>query len=256
MVHAARRVLADDADQVDHGIAAGHALVQRLPRHHVALDALDGAQAAQVALRAAADQAAHRTALGPQRLDDRPTHEPRAARDEHPSHRRRLHGLRISICSPPDDRIRVRSERGRGAPSCRPPDPFAGAGADVFPRVCAGLERDRRGRARSGGLRRDPRCRRDGRTGRRDHLSAHVGLAARGPGARRDDRGHDLRRRLADQAARHDAGRDVARRARPGEARRAARALPEGVSRARPRDDDDPPAAHAQRGAAGHPAQR
>ena len=39
------------------------------------------------------------------------------------------------------------------------------------------------------------------------------------PGA--DDDRHDLRHRLADQAVRHDAGRDGARRARRGEARRA-----------------------------------
>jgi len=86
-----RRVLADDADQVDHGVAAGHPLGQRLPCHHVALDALDRPQAVQLALRAPADQAADRASSRPQGLDDRPAHEAGAARDEHPSHRR-LHG--------------------------------------------------------------------------------------------------------------------------------------------------------------------
>src|SRR5690349_24948957 len=38
-------------------------------------------------------------------MDDRPPYESRAARDEDPSHRRRLHDLRISIRSAPDDKI-------------------------------------------------------------------------------------------------------------------------------------------------------
>ena len=69
----------------------GHPLGQRLPCHHVALDALDRPQAVQLALRAPADQAADRASSRPQGLDDRPAHEAGAARDEHPSHRR-LHG--------------------------------------------------------------------------------------------------------------------------------------------------------------------
>src|SRR5262249_47882997 len=94
-----------DAQGVAHGAAAVHAVIQRLSRHDVALDALDRAHAAQVALRAATDQAAHGGSLGAQGLDDRPPHESRAARDEDPSHRRRLHDLRISIRSGPDDKI-------------------------------------------------------------------------------------------------------------------------------------------------------
>src|SRR5207249_1915881 len=35
-----RDVLADDADEVDHRVAAGHALLERLRRQHVSLDAL------------------------------------------------------------------------------------------------------------------------------------------------------------------------------------------------------------------------
>src|SRR5262249_46272091 len=73
--------------------------------HDVAFDALDRPQTMQVALRTPAHETAHAASLRAQRLDDRSAHESRAARDEDPSHRRRLHGPRITIRSAPDDKI-------------------------------------------------------------------------------------------------------------------------------------------------------
>jgi hypothetical protein len=81
----------DDADQVHDRVTPGDALVEALARHDVALDALDGAESAEVALGTAADETAHGVTLGSERLDDGTTDEARAAGDEDPAGR--LHGL-------------------------------------------------------------------------------------------------------------------------------------------------------------------
>ena len=85
-----RDVLADDADEVDHRVAAGHALLERLPRQHVSLDALDRLDAPEIGLRAPTHQAPHDVALRAQRLDDRAADEPGRAGDEHPMQRTHL----------------------------------------------------------------------------------------------------------------------------------------------------------------------
>jgi hypothetical protein len=82
--------LVDDADQVNHGVAPRHAVVEALARHHVALDALDGAEAPEIALGAAADETAHGITLGSERLDHGATDEARATGNKDPAGR--LHG--------------------------------------------------------------------------------------------------------------------------------------------------------------------
>jgi len=62
-------LLSNDADEVDDRIAAGHAALERLAGQHVALHPLDRLEPPQIALGAAADQAAHHVALRAQRLD-------------------------------------------------------------------------------------------------------------------------------------------------------------------------------------------
>ena len=82
---AGARMLADDAHEVDDGVAALDAFVERPPGRDVALDALDGAQTAQVALGAAPHEAADDAPLGAQRLDDRPPYEAGSAGNEDPA---------------------------------------------------------------------------------------------------------------------------------------------------------------------------
>ena len=79
------RLLANDADQVDDGVATGDATLQRLAREHVTLDALDRLLAAQIALGAATYQAAHAIALGAERVNHGPADEACGAGHEDPT---------------------------------------------------------------------------------------------------------------------------------------------------------------------------
>jgi hypothetical protein len=78
-------VLANDPDQVDDGVAAGDAALQRLAREHVTLDALDCLLAAQIPFGAATHQAAHAIALGAERVNHGPADETRGAGHEDPT---------------------------------------------------------------------------------------------------------------------------------------------------------------------------
>src|SRR4030095_1750930 len=78
-------LLAYNTDQVDDGVAAGHATFQRLAREHVTFDALDRLLAAQIALGAATHQAAHAIALGTERVNPGPADETRGAGHEDPT---------------------------------------------------------------------------------------------------------------------------------------------------------------------------
>jgi len=85
---AAALVLANDADQVDHRVAAGHPRFEAAGRaEDVALDALDGLEPVEIRFRPPAHEASHDVALGPKGLDHGPPHEPRGARDVDPVHR-------------------------------------------------------------------------------------------------------------------------------------------------------------------------
>ncbi len=76
-------MLADDADQVNDGVTAGHALLEPLEAEDVALDARDGPLPAQRPFRAPPHEAADDVAGRAEPLEQGMPHEPRRARHEH-----------------------------------------------------------------------------------------------------------------------------------------------------------------------------
>src|SRR5204863_2880681 len=101
------RELSDDADEMDHGVAAGHpGLEGGGRRQNVAFDALDRLEAVQIGFRAASDEASHHVTFRPYGLDHGPPDEAGGARDEYPVHRSRI------VSSPPRPDAKI-AERGR-----------------------------------------------------------------------------------------------------------------------------------------------
>src|SRR5262245_29111364 len=90
-----RRLLADDAHEVDDRVAPLHVTLERGGGERVALDALDRLQPAEVQFRATANEAAHRIAMGAQGQDHGVPHETGGAGEKDPTRRR--HDPRISI---------------------------------------------------------------------------------------------------------------------------------------------------------------
>ena len=91
-------VLANDADEMDDGVAAGDAVLEAAPSKDVTFHPLDRLQATQVPLGASTHETAHGVAVRTQGLDDGTSHEARGAGDKDPSPLwpLRLHSSRIA----------------------------------------------------------------------------------------------------------------------------------------------------------------